>query len=588
MKEKRLIEILGEPSLSNDNWSRELTERDVETINRDIKIYQLMVKRRSPHLNIYGLHVHLSDNHVANVFENYKEYDAYAKDEILPYLTGIIETCKSILKIGWLPFLSKYRGSGVIFQKNLFEVNHITMFISFNHKDVRGDLPEFHGADGIFGRLKKFNSNYCISCEQYKGIDECLARILQYIDEAFKQHNVNGRKIKDIEKYQRRYLFEYDKNVMNLYLLYNAEFIDGCLRTTPRPKHPDRFGFDEMVRTIIVCGDAKNITGDVENIHGKIPDTLYGDVSGLSGDISYVSGDATGVELNIDLYRKRKIMRSNVVINLDEINTRKTPALSNKYKTLSYKDNTILMKAWRTFCYHTIGLEQDVYDKFDSPVKVKPPFPVDKWGRHYEESGDTMRIYSVNPADIMLAKDVNKCATCFCLNSGTSRWGPGMRCLIAEATVNPNLGVVLEFRKQDMTKKLNQFKGVKFRWFDPDSASFFQYTSQHADCFYSYENHGLLPCFDGVVGFGNVVPIYGHDGICKNQYERQKKLAYLETFIKPEYKWYNGDNPEFPLVNNYQNFYESEISDEWKEQIKRANNMADELRALIGTDKGDK
>lgn len=588
MKEKRLIQILGNPTPHNTNWAGALTDRDVKTINRDIKIYQLMLKRKSPHLNIYGLHVHLANSYFANDFENYKEYDDYAKDEILPYLTGIIETCKSILKIGWLPMLTRYRGTGGIFKEDLLYVKHVTMFISFNHKDVRGHLPEFHGADGILGRLKRFDCNYCISCEQYKGVGVGLARILQYIDEAFKQHNVGGRKIKDIEKYQRRYWFEYDKNVTNRYLLYNAEFIDGYLRTMLMPKYPDRFGNDEMVRIITVYGDAKNITGDVENIYGKIPESLYGDVSGLSGDISYVSGDATGVELNIDLYRKRAIIKLDAVINLDEINTRKLPALSNKYKTLSYKDNTILMKAWRTFCYHTIGLEQDVYDKFDNPVKVKPPFPVDKWGRHYEESGDTMRIYSVNPADIMLAKDVNKCATCFCLNSGTSRWGLGMRCLIAEATVNPNLGVVLEFRKQDMTKKLNQFKGVKFRWFDPDNASFFQYTSQHAGCFYSCDNRGLLPCFDAAVGFGNVVPIYGHDGICKPQAERQKKLAYLETFIKPEYEWYNGDNPGFPLVNNYQNFYESEISDEWKEQIKRANNMANELRALIGTDKGDK
>lgn len=588
MKEKRLIEILGEPSPTNGNWSRELTERDVKILNRDIKIYQLMLKRKSPHLNIYGLHVHLANRYVAGPFADNKEYDDYAKDEILPYLTGIIETCKSILKIGWLPFMYKCTGSGVIFNANMFETKNITMLISFNHKDVRYRLPAFCGAHGIFGAINKFDCNYCISCEQYRAVPEGLAHIHQYIDEAFKQHNVGGFKIKDIEKYQRRYWFEYDKNVINRYLLYNAEFIDGCLRKTFRLKHPDRFGRDEIVLTIVVYGDAKNITGDAENIFGKIPDALYGDVSGLSGDISYVSGDATGVELNIDLYRKRRLLRSDVIINLDEITASKFPALSNRYKTLSYKDNTILMKAWRTFCYHTIGLEKDVYDKFDNPVKVKPPFPVDKWGRHYEESGDTMRIYSVNPADIMLAKDVNKCATCFCLNSGTRRWPQGMRCLIAEASVNPNLGVVLEFRKKDMTKKLNQFKGVKFRWFDPDKASFFQYTSKHAGCFLSYKNHDLLPCFDGAVGRGNVVPIYGHDGICNAQEERQKKLAYLETFIKPEYKWYNGDKPEFPLVNNYQNFYKSEISDEWKEQIKRANNMADELRALIGTDKGDK
>lgn len=584
MKEKRFIEILGEPSQTNDNWARELTERDVETINRDIKIYQLMVKRRSPHLNIYGLHVHLgTDYFVGKGIKNYNEYVAYAKNEIIPHLTDIIETCKSILKIGWLPYYTKYKGSGVLFDRGHYDIGHITMFISFNRKDVRSLLPEFHGADGILGELKIFNCTYCISCEQYKGINIDLARILQYIDDAFKQHVVEGRKIKDIEKYQRRYWFDYDKQIADNYLLYNAEFIDGNLYTTLRAKN-----IYETVRSTILIGDAKNITGNATNIYGKIPELLYGDVSGLSGDITFVSGDATGVELDTDLYRKRAMIKQDAVINLNEISASTVPTLSNKYKTLSYKDNTILMKAWRTFCYHTIGLKQNVYDQFDNPVKVKPPFPVDKWGRYYEESGDTMRIYSVNPADIMLAKDVNKCATCFCLNSGNERWTAGMRCLIAEASVNPNLGVVLEFRKKDMTKKLNQFKGVKFRWFDPDKAVFFQYTSRHAGCFWPCANRELLPCFDGDISREDIVPIYGHDGICDDQYKHQRNLAYLETFIKPDYAWYDGDNPEFPLVNNYQNFYELEISDEWKEQIKRANNMADELRALIGTDKGDK
>lgn len=583
MKEKRLIEILGEPSRDNGDWARELTEKDVETINRDIKIYQLMLKRRSPHLNIYGLHVHLGTNLYAGKVKDYNGYVAYAKDEILPCLSDIIETCKSILKIGWLPYYTKYKGSGVLFDKGHYDIGHITMFISFNHKDVRSPLPEFYGAAGILGMLKNFNATYCISCEQYKRIDIDLARILQYIDDAFRQHVVDGCKIKDIEKYQRRYWFNYDKQISDNYLLYNAEFIDGDLRTTLRAKN-----IYEAVRTTMLIGNAKNITGNAKNIYGKIPELLYGDVSGLSGDITFVSGDATGVELDTDLYRKRAMIKQDAVINLDEMKASAVSTISNKYKTLSYKDNTILMKAWRTFCYHTIGLKQNVYDQFDNPVKVKPPFPVDKWGRFYKEDNGTLYVYSVNPADIMLAKDVNKCASCFCLNSGNKRWTAGMRCLIAEASVNPNLGVVLEFRKKDMTKKLNQFKGVKFRWFDPDKASFFQYTSRHAGCFLPYDNRELLPCFDGGISREDVVPIYGHDGIFDDQYKRQKSLAYLETFIKPEYAWYDGGNPEFPLVNNYQNFYESEISDEWKEQIKRANNMADELRALIGTDKGDK
>lgn len=588
MKEKRLIEILGEPSRSNGNWSRELTEKDVETINRDIKIYQLMLKRKSPHLNIYGLHVHLAPSYyVVGQVTKYNEYIAYAKDEILPLLYDIIETCKSILKIGWLPYYTKHKGSGVLFDKEHHDIGYITTLISFNHKDVRSPLPEFHGADGILGRLKIFDSTYCISCEQYKGSNIDLACVLQYIDDAFKQHVVEGRKIKDIEKYQRRYWFHYDNELTAEFMLRNAEFIDGNLSSIPRMFFSQKRGY-EIIHCMRLHGNAKNITGDASNIYGNINPGIYGDVSRLQGDITEVIGNATGIRLDIERYRFEKRLPVEAIIDLDDIARQADSSPVSKYRTLTYKDNTILMKVWRTFCYHTIGLEQDVYNKFDKPVKVKPPFPVDKWGRYYEESGDIMRIYSVNPADIMLAKDVNKCATCFCLNSGNERWFAGMRCLIAEASVNPNLGVVLEFRKKDMTKKLNQFKGVKFRWFDPDKASFFQYTSRHAGCFWSYANRELLPCFDGEISRKDIVPIYGHDGICDDQHKYQRNLAYLETFIKPEYAWYDGINKEFPLVNNYENFYESGISDEWKEQIKRANDMADELRALIGTDKGDK
>lgn len=587
MKAKRLIEILGEPSKQNDNWSRKLTDRDVERLNRDIKIYQLMIKRRSPHLNIYGLHVHLGTSFNPRHIENYEDYIAYAKNEILPYLTDIIETCKSILKIGWLPNGTKYNGSGVLYDNVYYGVKHITMFVAYNYKDVRRKLPKYNGAPGILGSLKRFDCRYCVSCEQYKDADKDLDRFFEYIDDAFKQHTVDSLKIKDIEKYQRRYWFNYDNEMTQKLGLKNAEFIDGNLKTRNTMFLSVKNGWIKA-KLMELTGDAKNITGNAEFIYGKIPEFLYGDVSSLSGDITFVCGDATGVELNIDLYRRRAMIKRDAVINLDEMKSCKVPALSNKYKTLTYKENAILMKAWRTFCYHTIGLPSDVYDKFDNPVKVKPPFPVDKWGRYYEELGDTMRIYSVNPADIMFAKDVNKCSTCFCLNSGHERWKLGMRCLIAEATVNPNLGVVLEFRKKDMTKKLNQFKGVKFRWFDPDEAKLFQYTSKHARCFCFSNNNNLLPCFDGNIARKDIVPIWGHDGICDDQYKHQEKFAYLETFIKPEYAWYDGTNKEFPLVNNYENFYESDISDEWKEQIKRANNMADELRALIGTDKGDK
>lgn len=586
MKEKELLELLGTPSEGNYNWLRKLSERDVECINRDIKLYKLMLKRRSAHLNIYGLHVHLGNDQAAFKFAD--DFDVYARNEILPYLDGIIESCRAVLNIGWLPKLFAYNGAGIIFRKGYFTKKYISLFVSYNREDTKFGplLPQLRGSRGPWANFRKFENNYCVSCEQYKRFDASLKKIFKCIDNSFQQHIVDGRKIKDLEVYQRRYWFKYDNELTAEFVLKNAEFIDGNLPRTRRMRFSQERGW-EKIHCMRLFGNAKNITGDASNIRGNINPKLYGDVSKLRGDITNVIGNATGVELDIDAYRLARKL-DDKSINLDDIICQVDCSPVSKYRKLTYKENAILMKAWRALCYHTIGLEQDVYDKFDKPVKVKPPFPVDKWGRFYKEDNGALYVYSVNPADIMLAKDVNKCATCFCLNSGREKWTLGMRCLIAEASVNPNLGVVLKFRKQDITKKLNQFKGIKFRWFDPDEADFFQYTSKNATCFFSSENRNLLPCFNGNIAREDIVPIWGHDGICLPQYARQKKLAYLETFIKPEYTWYDGDNPEFPLVNNYQNFYESEISDEWKEQIKRANNMADELRALIGTDKGDK
>lgn len=585
MKEKELLELLGTPTEDNYNWARKLSERDVEYIKRDIKLYKLMLKRRSAHLNIYGLHVHLGNDLAA--FHIADDFNAYARKEILPYLNGIIESCRVVLSIGWLPHLFVYNGTGVVFRKGHSTKRYISLFVSYNNEDIRYEpLPTFRGSRGPWAYFRNFEFNYCVSCEQYKRFDDNLEFIFRYIDNSFQQHIVDGRKIKNLEVYQRRYWFKYDNELTSMFVLKNAEFIDGNLPRTIRMRFSQERGW-ENIHCMSLRGDAQNITGDASNIRGDINSGLYGDVSKLRGDITNVIGNATGVKFDIDAYRLARRL-DDESINLDDIICQVDCSPVSKYRTLTYKENAILMKAWRALCYHTIGLEQDVYVKFDKPVKVKPPFPVDKWGRFYKEDNGTLYVYSVNPADIMLAKDVNKCATCFCLNSGRGKWTLGMRCLIAEASVNPNLGVVLKFRKQEITKKLNQFKGIKFRWFDPDEASFFQYTSKNATCFYSSENARLLPCFNGNIAREDIVPIWGHDGICKPQDARQKNLAYLETFIKPEYAWYDGYHKEFPLVNNYENFYESEISDEWKEQIKRANNMADELRALIGTDKGDK
>ena len=83
----------------------------------------------------------------------------------------------------------------------------------------------------------------------------------------------------------------------------------------------------------------------------------------------------------------------------------------------------------------------------------------------------------------------------------------------------------------------------------------------------------LLSCEDL---FKKIQKIYGHDGI-NCDHERQKGLAYLETFIKSGYRWYRGEDKSFPLTNNTQDFTKDEISDEWKAQIALANEKAEQL-----------
>ena len=184
-------------------------------------------------------------------------------------------------------------------------------------------------------------------------------------------------------------------------------------------------------------------------------------------------------------------------------------------------------------------------------------------------------VFSVNPADIMLAKDVNRCSTCFCLNSGREAWGYGMRCLIALNCINPNLGVAYTIKKGDV-KKLNQFNGIKFKWYDPRDAAFFQYDHTHM---YFWYNHRKFNIFTDNSLPETYKKIYGHDGY-NIGHARQNGLAYLETFIKPEYRWNKYDDGLF-LANNKGQVKPNEVSDEWKRQIEIANQKAKELKEYL-------
>lgn len=345
----------------------------------------------------------------------------------------------------------------------------------------------------------------------------------------------------------------------NYHILRNADFCYGeCF-------------VGEHYKGCVLYGNASNIYGRISGITGEIHPDLYGDISGITGDITNLYGNTTGIELHIGERLKKPT----------HINTLLEPDFIKHYHLLSNEENQTLLKVWNVLCHHTIGVTDEERALFDNPVKCKPPFAVDRWGRHYVEdkSKEYVWVYSINPADITFAKDVNKCSTCFCWNSGSSRWRLGMRCLIALDSVNPNLGVIFKIKK-DSVKKMNQFDKIKFKWYEPEQATFFQYNSKGIYIWNRYEfgNNHQHPCMLWSCEdlFKKIQKIYGHDGI-NCDHDRQKELAYLETFIKSGYRWYRGEDKSFPLTNNTQDFTKNEISDEWKAQIALANEKAKQL-----------
>ena len=379
---------------------------------------------------------------------------------------------------------------------------------------------------------------------------------------------INGKEYKNYLIVQKHIIKEKsipDAKHKGLGLLLNTKYVGGNLTVTSD-------------KGALLYGDASNINGDISNIYGEIHPNLTGDVSGISGCITNLYGDVT----NIKLYIKQQLKKpTNIQVLLN-------PEFVKHYCLLSNEENQKLLKIWSALSHHTIGVTDEERKLFDNPIKCEPPFKTDKWGRHYveEPNEEYMWVFSVNPADIMFAKDVNKCSTCFCLNSGSSKWILGMRCLIALNSVNPNLGVAFKIKKNSV-KKMNQFTGIKFKWYEPEAATFFQYNSSKMYIWnrYEFKNNFSFPAPTcDACELKDVKSIYGHDGL-NIGHDRQKELAYLETFIKDGYKWYRGPNKDFPLTNNDEDFCEKDISDDWKQQIEIANKKASEIIEML---KGDK
>lgn len=417
-------------------------------------------------------------------------------------------------------------------------------------------------------RGDKYLINYHQKVYNFKPVAVRINNLTQKLDKCRKE------KYKDSDaKDKKRYLTHYDK--------CHGEIGIECLSNTDKGNTYaiDEKGFAYELDHVLckdgtklpiidmkytLRGNARRIRGDISKIKGEIHPSLYGDVSGLSGYITNLVGCATGIVANIAKPLERRTDIKEFRIN----------KLNKEFRLLSNEDNQILMRVWNTLAHHTIGVTKEERDLFDNPVKAKPPFPVDKWGRYYikdPRDADRLIVYSVNPADIMFAKDVNKCATCFCINSGNSAWHYGMKCLIALNCINKNFGVAYVIRRDDV-KKLNQFNGIKFNWYNPQDASFFQYNDNGMYFWYRGKDFNI---FTNNAQPEGVQKIYGHDGITQG-HTRQSDLAYLETFIKPIYRWNKEEDGLF-LTNNKGQIHPDKVPEKWKADIELANQKTKEL-----------
>ena len=464
------------------------------------------------------------------------------------------------------------------FDQNPF-IHSLEIFFSYPGRLVKNKLCEsFHGATplahekkGTFPKYKNLKENY----DNFHYGRVTSGMIHDFVDDKspFKKYLtmflcvknkpllLNGKEYKNNIVAQKK--FTHTRRIgenPNIHFIRNTDYVFGNLRVSGN-------GSD-------LFGDAKHIYGDISSIFGEIHPDLCGDVSNISGCITNLTGDVTGIRI----YIKKPLTKATHIQDL------LNPGFMKRFSLLSNEDNQILMKVWSCLAHHTIGVTDEERALFDKPIKCIPPFIVDRWGRKYvkDKNPNYMWVFSINPADIMFAKDVNKCSTCFCLNSGSERWMSGMRCLIALNCVNPNLGVAFKI-KTNSIKKMNQFEGIKFKWYEPENATFFQYNSKTVYIWETYGNNWEMLPFE--TGYKDeltrtIKPIYGHDGI-NCGHDKQKGLAYLEIFIKSGYKWYRGDDLSFPLTNNTKDFEKDEISDEWKKQIELANQKADEIRKLL-------
>lgn len=279
--------------------------------------------------------------------------------------------------------------------------------------------------------------------------------------------------------------------------------------------------------------------GDCTNIYG-CPDNLLGDVSKLRGDVSNVRGYCTGVELDCTgLYGD---VQNILKMRKAEEEMKKHGIFLNRRSFLTNEENEKLWDVWLKLANSTIGMEPEEYKLIEHPIKNKPPFPVDVWGRHYvvDKEGDIV-CFSVNPADILLLRTNQEIQTCWSVydkNNGRGR----MRLLLARACINPTVGVCFKIKT---VEKFNIFTRLPFRYYKHSGGTFFQYTNEGLQPFGRQETD-VTQWFKKTSAY--IQPyVVGHDGNNSLGHKGQDNLMFYEKFIKDDFSLWKEkryDKPE--------------------------------------------
>ena len=278
--------------------------------------------------------------------------------------------------------------------------------------------------------------------------------------------------------------------------------------------------------------------GDCTRIFGHFGG-IYGDVSGLEGDITHIKGYCTGVKMCVtglsgDI---QKIYKT----KLEEERFRKSGLYLKKNKFLTNEDNEKLWDVWLKIANCTTGMAKEEYDLIFRPIKNRPPFKVDIWGRHYvpDQNGDII-CFSINPADILFLRTNQELQTCWSIYDKKNH-NLRMRLLLARACINPTVGVCFRIKSID---KFNIFNGLSFKYYKHQDGTFFQYNEK-----------GLFPFGDVRIDItqwfnhleNEIEPyVVGHDSYRAIGHDGQRQLMFYEKYIKKDFTLWHERGLDLP------------------------------------------